>query len=166
MEVTITNIIQLKYFVCVAASGSFSEAAELMFSTQSTVSKQIFSLEKDLNAQLFDRSKRKIVLTSQGKAVLRNAQIMLDDYNNMLSELAQLNAYDDSTVRIKSTPVLIPYNILTLLANFRKLNPWVKMQVEEFEEQDILKLLREDECDLAFIRVGKFDEELFERIVI
>ncbi|MEG3029682.1 MAG: LysR family transcriptional regulator, partial [Oscillospiraceae bacterium] len=127
MEVTITNIIQLKYFVCVAASGSFSEAAELMFSTQSTVSKQIFSLEKDLNAQLFDRSKRKIVLTSQGKAVLRNAQIMLDDYNNMLSELAQLNAYDDSTVRIKSTPVLIPYNILTLLANFRKLNPWVKM---------------------------------------
>ena len=64
------DIVQLKYFVAVAESGSFSEAAELMFSAQSTVSKQIASLEKELNVQLFDRSKRKVVLTVYGEAFL------------------------------------------------------------------------------------------------
>ena len=51
------DIVQLKYFVAVAESSSFSEAAEIMFSAQSTVSKQIASLEKELNVQLFDRTK-------------------------------------------------------------------------------------------------------------
>ncbi|MBQ7816807.1 MAG: LysR family transcriptional regulator, partial [Oscillospiraceae bacterium] len=61
------DIVQLKYFKAVADSGSFSEAAEIMFSAQSTVSKQIAALEKELNVQLFDRSKRRITMTEHGK---------------------------------------------------------------------------------------------------
>lgn len=160
------NIVHLKYFIAVAVSGSFSEAAEAMFSTQSTVSKQISSLEKDLNVQLFDRSKRKISLTIQGKAALQHAQVIIDDYNNMVKELLDLNAYDDNTVRVASTPVMLPYNILSIIANFKKSYPLVKLGVEELEGQDILRYLREGQCELAFVRGADIDEELFEKIVI
>lgn len=160
------NILNLKYFVAVAVSGSFSEAAETMFSTQSTVSKQISSLEKDLNVQLFDRSRRQIALTVQGKSVLKHAQVIMDDYNNMLRELADLQEYDDSTVCVASTPVMMPYNILNLLANFKAANPHLKMSVEEFDDQDILRHLRDGLCELAFVRGEDVDEEIYEKITI
>ena len=52
------DIQQIQYFLEVVRSGNFSVAAENLYTTQSSVSKNIKSLEKELNIQLFDRSKR------------------------------------------------------------------------------------------------------------
>ena len=160
------DIVQLKYFVSVAESGSFSEAAEIMFSAQSTVSKQIASLEKELNVQLFDRSKRKVVLTVYGETFFTHALNILSNYNSMLKDIAALSTQDDSTATIRATAAMLPYNMISLVSSFKKENPWADIHVEEFESEDILKMLRENECDLAFFRVGKFDEEYYEKLPI
>lgn len=57
------DIQQIQYFLEVVQSGNFSAAAENLYPTQSSVSKNIKSLEKELDVQLFDRSKRQIQLT-------------------------------------------------------------------------------------------------------
>lgn len=160
------DIVQLKYFVSVAESGSFSEAAEIMFSAQSTVSKQIASLEKELNVQLFDRTKRKVSLTDYGKVFLDHAQLMLENYNAMLKDLESITVQDDNSAIIRTTTAMLPYNIISLLSSFKKDCKWADIHVEEFESEDILKMLREGECDLAFFRVGKFDEDLYEKLPI
>ena len=160
------DIVQLKYFVAVAESNSFSEAAEIMFSAQSTVSKQIASLEKELNVQLFDRSRRKVTLTVYGEAFLSHAITIINNYNTMLKDMAAITMQDDSSATIRATTAMLPYNMISYVASFKKEFPWADIHVEEFDAEDIMKMLRENECDLAFFRVGKFDEEYYEKLPI
>ena len=61
------EIEQVQYFVAIARLGSFSAAAEELYISQSSLSKQIGALERELGVQLIDRSKRKIVLTKPGR---------------------------------------------------------------------------------------------------
>lgn len=58
---------QIKYFVTVVDTGSFTEAAEECFISQSAISQQILSLEKELGVQLLVRSTRRFTLTEPGK---------------------------------------------------------------------------------------------------
>ena len=160
------DIVQLKYFIAVAESGSFSEAAEIMFSAQSTVSKQIAALEKELNVQLFDRSKRRISMTEHGKLFLNHAHTILENYHDMLKELESIAAVDDNSVVIRATTAMLPYNILSFISEFKNAEPSANIIVEEFDGEDIMKMLKDSECDLAFFRVGKFDEEHYEKLPV
>ena len=64
---------QLQFFVTCAQAGSFSDAAKILYSTQSSVSKVIKALEDNLGMQLFERLPRGIRLTVQGQKVYRYA---------------------------------------------------------------------------------------------
>ena len=61
---------QLEYFVAVAEERNFTRAAERVHISQSGVSAQIRQLERELGAELFDRSARTATLTVAGKAAL------------------------------------------------------------------------------------------------
>ena len=58
---------QIDCFIAAVHADTFFDAAELLHTTQSTLSKQIQKLEKELNLQLFDRSRRNAVLTPAGE---------------------------------------------------------------------------------------------------
>ena len=60
------NIKQLKYFITCADAGSFSEAASVLYTTQSSVSKVIRALEEEMQASLFVRNPHGISLTQNG----------------------------------------------------------------------------------------------------
>lgn len=64
---------QLQYFVVCAQTGSFSDAAKILYSTQPSVSKVIKALENTLGMQLFERLPRGIRLTVQGQKVYHYA---------------------------------------------------------------------------------------------
>ena len=70
---------QLKFFVACAEAGSISEAARKLYSTQSTVSKAIKSMEETMGIRLFDRLPRGITLTAQGEQVYRYACKIVSD---------------------------------------------------------------------------------------
>ena len=65
---------QIRYFLAIVEVGSFSVAADELYISQSSLSKQISALEKELGVRLFDRSKRQIALTAAGEACLKHAQ--------------------------------------------------------------------------------------------
>lgn len=65
---------QLKYFVKTAETLNFSEAARLLFITQSTLSQQIRSLEQELGTMLFVRDSHGVVLTESGEKLLPQAK--------------------------------------------------------------------------------------------
>ena len=64
---------QLQYFVVCAQTGSFSDAAKVLYSTQPSVSKVVKALEDALGMQLFERLPRGIRLTVQGQKVYQYA---------------------------------------------------------------------------------------------
>ena len=65
----IMNIQNLRYFAIVAKLENVSRAAELMHTSQSSISKNIFTLEEELGTKLFDRHGKKLVLNFNNYAI-------------------------------------------------------------------------------------------------
>jgi DNA-binding transcriptional LysR family regulator len=80
----------LKYFVAVARQLSFSHAAESLFVTQSSLSKNISALEKELGVELFIRKGRSISLTAAGEELLSGAEALLDEEADLATRVAQI----------------------------------------------------------------------------
>ena len=70
---------QLKYFIVCAETGSVSEAAKLLYTTQPSVSKVIKALESDMGIVLFDRMPRGIALTTKAREAYRFASRIVID---------------------------------------------------------------------------------------
>lgn len=79
---------QIEAFYWAAKLGTFSIAAERLHVTQSSLSKRIAELEAGLGRELFDRSRKRAVLTEQGELLLQRAGEILDLTQRLASELA------------------------------------------------------------------------------
>lgn len=82
---------QLQCLVECAKTQSFSQAATLLFTTQSNVSKMISSLEDELGHKLFERKQRGIVLTEKGRQVYHYALSIVECSQNLLDCMAETN---------------------------------------------------------------------------
>ena len=80
----------LGMFVATAEQGSFSRAAELLGKTPSALTKAVGHLERELGAQLFERSTRRIVLTEAGRLYLDTARQVLQRLHEAGEEIGQL----------------------------------------------------------------------------
>lgn len=78
------EINKLRAFVDLAKTLNFSETAENLYTSQSTISKQIKSLEKELGQELFERNNKNVALSEYGKLILPNAEkiVLLSDWIN------------------------------------------------------------------------------------
>lgn len=81
---------QLKYFIVCAETGSISEAAKLLYTTQPSVSKAIKALEEEMGIVLFDRMPRGIALTAKGREAYRYACRIIND-SRTLEEMSHGN---------------------------------------------------------------------------
>lgn len=77
----------LRYFLAVADCASFSKAAESLYITQPTLSRQIGELENEVGARLFERGSRKAVLTAEGTYFRRRAEEILALETDVLGEM-------------------------------------------------------------------------------
>lgn len=153
------EIKQVQYFLAVATTGSFSAAADELYTTQSSISKQIMTLEKELGVALFDRSKRKIALTQAGETFLKHARTLNTGYQTLL---ADLSAYKTTPYfSIIAIPVIAQYGITTHLARFKSAYPKLNFTLDEREAASILPALNNHQYDLAFIRDYLLDNELY-----
>lgn len=84
------EIRSLKYFVAVAKQLSFSHAAESLFVTQSSLSKNISALEKELGTKLFDRKGRSISLTPAGEELLSGAEALLAEEASLSERVSSI----------------------------------------------------------------------------
>jgi len=159
------EIRQVQYFLSVVKTGSFSAAADEQYVSQSSLSKQIISLEKELGVALFDRSKRKVFLTDAGEAFLEHARNLDSSYLAMLLELTGHKSKSDS-FSIAAIPVITQYGITTYIAQFKEQYPDIQFTLEELNGINILPALDEHRYDLAFSRHNFIDPEKFSIIEI
>ena len=81
---------QLRYFVAVAETRHFTQAAELVHVAQPSLSKQIHALERELGAPLFSRARGNVALTAAGEALLPLARRILADADTARHEVQEL----------------------------------------------------------------------------
>jgi DNA-binding transcriptional LysR family regulator len=154
------DILQIQYFLSIVDTGSFSAAADQQFISQSSLSKKIIALEKELGLLLFDRSKRKVFLTDAGEVFLEHARKMSFAYKAMIVDLDGYKSDTDS-FSIAAIPVIAQYGITTYIAQFREVYPSIQFTLEEIDGLNILPALEEHRFDLAFTRHNFLDNEKF-----
>ena len=150
---------QVTYFLTVAELGSFSAAADHLYISQSSLSKQIMALEKELGIELFDRSKRNIVLTEAGATFRKHAQRLNDEYKVMLANLKEYKRAP--SLSIVAIPVIAQYGITSYIAQFQSAFPNIQLMLEEREASTILPALNDHQFDLAFVRDNYLDVEQY-----
>ncbi|MEV0149507.1 MULTISPECIES: LysR substrate-binding domain-containing protein [unclassified Nonomuraea] len=142
---------QLSYFVAVAETRHFTQAAERMRVAQPSLSKQIKALETDLGAPLFSRARGNVTLTAAGEALLPLARRMLADAETARQEVAELAGLRKGRVRLGATPSLCTGLLADALARFHRDYPGVELLVEEGGSRDLVRALARGQIDLSLI---------------
>ena len=141
----------LTEFVVLAENGNFMDAAEELFISQSTLSKHIMLIEKELGHILFDRSTRHVRLSEEGKIFLPYAMKIVklqDEYTKALRESTSAGA---RIITLASTSQMVHYSVIEALAQYKHANRSDKLNVIIEPHKNLKKLLLQHKCDFAWI---------------
>jgi len=144
---------QLVYFVAVAETRHFTQAAERAHVAQPSLSKQIHALETELGAPLFSRARGNVTLTPSGEALLPVATRILSDVDTARLEVGELVGLRRGRVRLGATPSLCVGIVADVLRRFRDAYPGIQLVVQESGSRDLARALIGGELDLALIIV-------------
>lgn len=144
------EIRQLRYFVNAAKTLSFTEAARRSNVAQSTLSQQIKQLETELDVTLFHRVGKHIQLTAEGRALLIDAEKIIDDARQGLQRLADMKELKGGNVSIGLASGLGISGVLTdVLTEYNKVYPMVTLTIHQVAAPLLPNLLRRHSIDLA-----------------
>ena len=152
---------QLDYFIASVESETFFDAAESMHTTQSTLSKQIRKLEKELNVDLWNRSRRRAELTPAGKAFYSEAQKLSRQYHDTLKKMKEFQPVVKQELCIGTLPFLAQYHLTERIRKFIQLHPEITLSLSEVEETDLLAGFSQDTFELIIARETMIDTELY-----
>lgn len=145
------NIDKLKTFCTVVEYDSFSKASEKLFCSQPAISKQIRSLEKELEYPLFERDGKKISLNENGKIVYRYSQRILKDISEMKYALIEQNSTLNPLVSFGTTNFIGVHVITPQINKFKELFPDTPLTFTVDFTPGILKMLYHNKVSFAFI---------------
>ncbi|MEU4114919.1 LysR substrate-binding domain-containing protein [Kitasatospora sp. NPDC028055] len=142
---------QLRYFLAVAETRHFTRAAEAEHVAQPSLSQQIRSLERELGAELFHRTRGNIALTDAGDALLPLARRILADTESARLAVQETVQLRRGRVRLGAPPSLCTSLVPDVLRVFRDRYPGVALGVREGGSRDLVRWLAAGELDLALI---------------
>ncbi|HEY9851802.1 MAG TPA: LysR family transcriptional regulator [Leptolyngbyaceae cyanobacterium] len=146
---------QLQAFLAIAETGSFQQAARKCGVTQSTISRQIQSLEADVGLSLFHRSNQ-AKLTLAGERFLPRARKICLEWENATQELAELLAGKQPELCVAAIPSICAYNLPPVLEKFCQDYPAVQLRVTSLGSDRALKVLKDGLVDLAIVMNNRF----------
>ncbi len=145
----------MQIFVEVAREKSFRAAADNLGIPNSTVSRRISELERDVGLRLFDRNTRRVTLTDAGKLHFANCERMLDDAKLAQEQLADLRASPSGRLRIVSNIAPAKEWIVPRLPAFSLRYPDIKVELDIISEEPSPL---EKAVDVAFV-MGPIKQE-------
>jgi molybdate transport repressor ModE-like protein len=133
----------------VAAQGSFSAAADALFLSQSAVSQQIATLEKEVGMQLLDRARGGPKLTDAGRVLVGHAEAAIARLDEAERELAAIAGLEGGELRLASFPSASATVLTEAVSVFHGRHPKVRLSIAEAEPEQSLPRLKGGELDLA-----------------
>ena len=147
---------QLEYFVAVAEELSFTRGAHRAHVVQSAVSAAITRLERELNAPLFERTRRRVTLTDAGSALLPEARATLATAQGARDAVAAVRGGLRGSVTLGMMLSTGPLDMAAILGRFSAAHPEVVVQARQAAEGTAAHLrdLREGALDLALVALA------------
>tara|TARA_B110000046_G_scaffold84384_1_gene92478 strand:- start:2581 stop:3489 length:909 start_codon:yes stop_codon:yes gene_type:complete len=144
----------LKAFITVADCGSFSDAADRLYITQSAISKRIAQLELQIGKKLFDRIARQVSLTEAGIELLPRAQRILKEYENALQAINDLSGEATGTLRLAISHHLGLHRLPPILKQFAQQYPSVTLDIEFMDSEKAYEQVLHGESEVAVITLA------------
>ena len=156
---------QLRILKAIATEKSFTRASELLYISQPSLSKQIKSLEKNLNIVLINRKKNKISLTENGKIFLQYSERILALCEESCRALIDLKNGERGKLIVGASQTIGTYLLPRVLALFAKNYPQIDIKVQVNSTRVIAKNTINRKIDLAIVG-GKIPNELTKNLII
>jgi DNA-binding transcriptional LysR family regulator len=146
------EIRQLRAFVAIAETGTFTAGALRVHVTQAAISMQIRQLESEIGARVFVRAPRHVILTEAGEQLLRRARHILREHDAALDEIAELAGAERGRLRIGSASAMVLTEQLpAVLKELRKQHPAAEISVVSGTSEVLVDQILAGEIDIAFV---------------
>src|SRR6266545_3868453 len=153
---------RLRTFQALSETLHFRHAAERLGITQSAVSQQIASLEKELGAALFERIGRRVFLTAAGEVLAREAVKVLSTVSRAREAVLAVSKGNAGSLRVGASTTPGIYLVPEVLGRFRSDLPQVKLAFRIANSAEIERALLANELDLGIAGARFNHDELFE----
>jgi DNA-binding transcriptional LysR family regulator len=160
----------VRFFLAVAKTGSFSAAATQLNTKQTTVGRRIQALEKRLGAKLFDRHRHGMEVTPAARGVLMQAESMMANAASIERHLAGLDREMSGIVRVAATEGIAAGWLVPRLTELRRSHPDIVVQVISGDQildlatrqADLaIRFVRPSSNQLVAAKVGQFATSIF-----
>ena len=155
------NSKQLQYAITLARTNNYSQASELLNISQSTLSKQILSLEKELGISIFDRNTVPLTVTPAGEHFLREAQALVYREDQLLRSLEQYRSGEKGRLVIGISPFRNLTVMPAVLKKFKKQFPGVQVLLQEAPSDRLREEAADGKYDFAVVNLP-VDESLLD----
>jgi len=145
------DIRQLKYFLVIANSGSFSQAAKKIYVVQSALSHNIAQLEDELGTQLFERHPRGVKLTKAGELLCDYATQILDIVTQAKNEIGNVKSDLKESIWVGLNYTISQQLMPSLVKRLSDEFPYIKLGIEEDLSAVLIDYLIEGKLDVAVV---------------
>lgn len=140
---------QLRAFVAVARTGSFTLAAESLYITQSALSGLVKELEQTLGIRVFDRSTRRIHLSDMGRELLPLVEKILNDLDRVLSDVAERKSLKSGLVRVAAPQLMASTLLPEIIAAYNIEHPDIHVKLVDSVVESIVSRVFSSEVDFG-----------------
>ena len=166
MSRNLPSLKQFKYLIALGETLNFTQAADLCFVGQSTLSTGIKELEDTLGSQLVERDRQKVSLTPVGQEVLERARSILVASEDMLEFVQSKTGATKGFVRLGAIPTIAPFLLPKVLPPLRNSCPELKLILREDLTQNLLYKVKNHELDFAVIALPYDTEGLLVKEIV
>ena len=154
------QIESLKVFCDLAETESFTKAAHINDVTQSAVSQQISSLERQFKSLLIERSKKKFRLTREGQVLYDYSKQIIQTYDALHSKLQEIKDIISGTIRVATIYSIGLHDLPPYMKRFLKTYPTVHVHVEYRRANQVYEDVLGNVVDLGLVAFPSKDSKL------
>jgi len=151
---------QLRTFVSLARTGSFTATAKEVFITQSAVSHSMRALETELGCRLLNRVGKKTTLTLEGEQLLRHAQKIISDMMTARASLDRLGKWGETRLRLGASLSACQHLLPDVLREFKQAHPKCRISLEPGDSPALAEAVRDQRIDLALTLIPQREPAL------
>lgn len=142
---------KLEAFIEVARTKNITTAADNLYTSQPSVSMKIKALEEQLNAKLFDRTKKMMHLTAEGKVFLHYAESISDLYNEATTIINNFKTLKRGTLSVAAGSYYGSYLLPNMLGHFKSKYPGIHIQIKMAFSEVVIRDVLVNNYELGFI---------------
>jgi LysR family transcriptional regulator, carnitine catabolism transcriptional activator len=156
----LNEIRHIRAFLAVTRHANFTRAAQELHVSQSALTVQIQQLEEALGVKLFDRNKRRVVLTDAGRQVLDPLQRLVIDTEAIVSQTREIAGLRRGIISVALLPSIASGILAEVLQRFNAAYPGIVTRIHDVVAASVIEQVRKEEVDFGIGMLTRADKEL------